>query len=340
MCDYKCPLGFKKGWIPTDKETGRAEIMDWEIYTNKKDGFEFRYPKNLRLRQDKNTIRLEHSIPFRHTSPCDFKGDAPPLNEVIDFSLSLELFPENFQSVVKKKEPFLVTEGYLEGNGLKTSPGFIDKAVFGTLQGYKITMGAECGVYIYYFPALAEKTLVVQRSWELTTEYGGRKDILELPGIISDRQFEKYLDQILSTFKFTNTSEFPTPKDLDKQSEQILRQVMVAEFAKSIDWEDKFVWTPYLAGEQPWGWVINGTSPVDSQFPDPSQIEQLGWKFVNSADGPGGSSLEFSKLENGVARTLYFSYQSDFDKHKKPTSINLFVSDPDTSPSHPYSEQW
>ncbi|OGM28368.1 hypothetical protein A2962_02800 [Candidatus Woesebacteria bacterium RIFCSPLOWO2_01_FULL_39_61] len=156
---------------------------------------------------------------------------------------------------------------------------------------------------------------------------------------LTNLDFSKTYNQILSTFNFTNTPGWPTSKEIDKTSKQLLRQVMDASFTKDTSWKNEFVWTIYGAGKDPWGWNIQGTAPVDSQLGDPSQIEKFGWKFVGSADSPGGSILEFSRIVDSKTRTLYFGYQSDFDGHEKPTRVDLFINDPLTLPTRPYGEQ-
>src|SRR3990172_3636862 len=103
---------------------------------------------------------------------------------------------------------------------------------------------------------------------------------------LTNLDFSKTYNQILSTFNFTNTPGWPTSKEIDKTSKQLLRQVMDASFTKDTSWKNEFVWTIYGAGKDPWGWNIQGTAPVDSQLGDPSQIEKFGWKFVFSAYSP------------------------------------------------------
>ncbi len=152
----------------------------------------FTYPEPLIVQQDKGIVTLRHFISHRHVDPCDFKGDAPPLEDFTDFKMS-------FQIVNKD------VKGYVES---ATSPewDYVSKNpyTFENWHGYHITLGVEgCGQDIYYLIISPSKTLVI--TMPLVAEFsainGNRQEYLDLPGIIPPTTAEVYFSLILSSLK-------------------------------------------------------------------------------------------------------------------------------------------
>lgn len=186
-------------------------IVNWKAFRNEKYGFEFLYPSDLLgLKVDnKEIIRLRHSIDYEHLDPCDFKGGAPLLKQVEDFSVDIELWPQSFHKTIEERDSFLTP--YLQNNSLKIEPGgFIEKAKIGNLEGYRIYSGIEgCGEFEYYFPISSDKTLVVTRHWVTELSRSGMNDqeLENRPGVITSVEEDILFYQILSTFRFVNQPE-------------------------------------------------------------------------------------------------------------------------------------
>jgi hypothetical protein len=182
------------------------ETKDWKIYQFIKPGFEIKYPADIiKISKEGEKLFLIHSIPFEHENPCDLIGDAPPLMELIDFRVSVQVFNKSFKETIKTNEYPDFVAGYLVEDSLKVDHGFIDDVRIGSLRGYLITAGAEgCGIYTYYFPLDFDNTLKVERTFitELQPVIRNYKEYLKLPGIIPPDEEERLFNQILSSFKF------------------------------------------------------------------------------------------------------------------------------------------
>jgi hypothetical protein len=166
--------------------------------------FEFQYPSNLSLYPQEKSIRLTHSVPYRHTDPCDMRDGAKPLDEITDFDVSIEYFNKNLGETARSIIPQQLIADYIKGNSFRITPGVVDEYKVGSLKGYKITNGVEgCGVYNYYISLSANKTLYISRSFvpefnAINAEY---QKYLNVPGIIPPGQEEDIFNLILSSFK-------------------------------------------------------------------------------------------------------------------------------------------
>ena len=152
--------------------------------------FSFNYPAALHTLQDNETVTITHSIPYKHTNACDFKGDAPPLDVLTDFTASIKVVNQSVKE-------------YLEKSG---SPDweYVSKNLytFGSFTGYHVTLGAEgCGQDVYYFSISPGKTVVVTRALiaEFSPINGEYQKYLSLPGVILPAASEVYFEQILSS---------------------------------------------------------------------------------------------------------------------------------------------
>lgn len=174
------------------------------VKTYRGSSFEFQYPFNLNLYSQEKTIRLTHSVPYRHTDPCDMRDGAKPLDEITDFDVSIEYFNKNLGDTARSIIPQQLIADYIKGNSFRITPGVVDEYKIGNLKGYKITNGVEgCGVYNYYIPLSTNKTLYISRSFvpefnAINTEY---QKYLSVPGIIPPEQEENIFNSILSSFK-------------------------------------------------------------------------------------------------------------------------------------------
>jgi len=191
--------------ITESKATEINETNDWKVYNGS--SFEFKYPKILSLSQQEERILLNHSIKYQHANPCDFKGDAPQLDKLTDFNVSLRVFDKNLKDTVETNESSDIIKNFFKGDTVELSPGFIDKFNIGSLTGYQITIGVEgCGMYTYYFPLTQNKTLAVTRSFisEFLPINADSQKYLSLPGIITPSQEEEFFNSILLSFKITS----------------------------------------------------------------------------------------------------------------------------------------
>ncbi len=169
----------------------KTNTSSWKKYSDASISFE--YPSLVSIKQDAGTITLSHSVAYRHPNPCDFKGDAPPLDRLGDFGVSLKVVNQNLKEFVQSS----------------TYPGW-DYAsqnpfAFGSLNGFKVSSGVEgCGEDIYYLTISSTQTLVIHRGYvaEFNSINGDYQTYLNLPGIISPNKAEEYFNHILSTLKF------------------------------------------------------------------------------------------------------------------------------------------
>ncbi len=159
-------------------------------------GLQFEYPTLLSMQQVSGKVVLEHSVPFKHMDPCDFKGDGTVLERLTDFNVSFQLFNQNLSSLLQSSAS--PGESYVYSNPFKTN----------SLSGYKIQVGVEgCGSLIYYFPTSINQTLVITRSLitELSDAIMDKQKYLSLPGVILPSQEEMIMNQILDSLKLAPT---------------------------------------------------------------------------------------------------------------------------------------
>lgn len=174
---------------PTVYQTSNEFVKDWKTYTNEKYGYEFKYPQNLKIIEKDGAVTLNHSIPYDNNGDCDMMAGkfSKYLN---DFNVSFEI----------KTSEEVELPSYFDGNYQS-----------GILSGKWYWAGAEgCGPNIYYFPLQEDKTLVItqdtlQAFSGISTMWDTDK-ILNSPGVITQKEYDKLFSQILSTFKFTDTN--------------------------------------------------------------------------------------------------------------------------------------
>jgi len=196
------------------EELLEGETSDWKIYSYKgKAGyeFEFKYPEIITISRDLGLwIDMVHSVPLEHDDLCDGRGDAPPLEELVDFEITIYV-PQIDLIHAMCNAPYdydVDCSDYVIDNKVITIPGYVDEAIIGSLKGYRKTVGAEgCGMYEYYFPLSQEVTLVIWRSFrpELNPRISTlAEEYLEIPGIINPEEEEEIFNQMFSSFKFVD----------------------------------------------------------------------------------------------------------------------------------------
>jgi len=171
-----------------------AVTDSWQTYKNEKYGFEFKYPALLSLKQEGEIVKLNHSISYKHADPCDFKGDAPPLDNLADFDVS-------FQIIGKSPKDYIQSIQWPNWDYVSKNP-----FQFGGFSGFKISPGVEgCGEDIYYLSVATNRTLVIRRPFvsELNGSVAGREAFLKLHGIILPEEEKGLFNQIFSSLKFT-----------------------------------------------------------------------------------------------------------------------------------------
>ncbi len=176
---------------------------NWKKYSGS--SFEFEYPSLIILNEEGKVIRLSHSVSYKHNNPCDFKGDAVPLEKLADFGVSISVSNKNLKDTIQSNEGSdYITKDFFKNNTLTLSPGFIDEFSVGSLKGFQITTGAEgCGRFSYYFSISSSKTLFVNRSYvpELNSVNTDYKTYLNLTDIILPSQEYDFFVKILSSLK-------------------------------------------------------------------------------------------------------------------------------------------
>ncbi|OHA16175.1 MAG: hypothetical protein A3G52_04995 [Candidatus Taylorbacteria bacterium RIFCSPLOWO2_12_FULL_43_20] len=150
----------------------------------------FEYSSLLSVGQSDGAVILNHSIAYKHSYACDFKGDAPLLDRFTDFGVSIKIVNQNLKT-------------YLQSSSYP-SWDYVSKNIFkfGSWDGYRVTQGLEgCGSDVYYFPVSKNKSLIISRS--LIPEFTTAPDtnVQRLPGIITPYQNEKIFAEILSSLK-------------------------------------------------------------------------------------------------------------------------------------------
>lgn len=184
--------GYLPDHTPSDIIQPMSVAKDWKEYSD--NSLSFEYSNVLSLRQDGERVTLSHSVAYKHGSPCDFKGDAPPLKMLTDFSVS-------FQVVDKSPKDYVQSSGWPDWEYVSKNP--FKQAAF---SGFKISSGVEgCGQDIYYLVISPNKTLVITRPFvsEFNSVNGDYQTYLNLPGVISPNQGEEFFTKILSSVRFT-----------------------------------------------------------------------------------------------------------------------------------------
>ncbi len=193
--------------LPVQKTpvSSQTNTSGWKKYSDTSLSFE--YSALISAKQDGGTITLSHSVAYKHPNPCDFKGDAPPLDRLGDFGVSLKVVNQNLKD-------FVQSSAYPGWDYVSKNP-----FTFGSFSGYKVSSGVEgCGEDIYYLTISSTQTLVIHRGYvaEFNSINGDYQTYLNLPGIISPSKGEEYFNHILSTLKFSDNYFMITNQQTEK----------------------------------------------------------------------------------------------------------------------------
>lgn len=180
------------------------DTKDWKVYLNSKNGFSFNYPVVIKLTENDNGFSLSHSVPFKHSNPCNLK-DGASIDFINDFNVLGAINDNNINNVIRS-ENYYGLNFDSTGKPIVDADSVIKEYKNGGLSGYLYSMGVEgCGVDVYYLAISNNKTLVIRDSWvgefSPVNGYTGQYD--KIAGIILPDKHNLYLKQIFSTFKFT-----------------------------------------------------------------------------------------------------------------------------------------
>jgi hypothetical protein len=176
--------------VSVQNATTTVNTEDWKTYSDI--NFSFNYPPIISVKKDGEKIFLNHSIDYKHASPCDFKGDSKALDKFYDFGVSFEVLDGGIEQ--SKKNSFVWS---------------YEEIKIGNLNGFVGESGIEgCGQYTYLFSISETKTLIISSAYvpEFNSINMDFKKYLDLPGIIKPDQADRIFKDILSSIKFTTIS--------------------------------------------------------------------------------------------------------------------------------------
>lgn len=166
-------------------------------------GVDFRVPHEVHVAIANGTAVLSHRVPWPHTDPCDFKGDAPELTALTDLDLALSLERGTAAEIVARIFPYGAPDMYDASVGAwKYGEGFIEQTRLGSREATKVIQGVEgCGLTTYFIPLENGQTLIAKQ--KVVTELG-RHVYLNIPAdvmaqaIVPEKE-EAYVEMILSS---------------------------------------------------------------------------------------------------------------------------------------------
>lgn len=182
-------LGY--GIYYLSKDSISQESVSLKTYENS--SISFQYPSILSQSETEHGVRLLHSIAYKHSDPCDFKGGGDELDNLTDFDVTINVIDKNLLDYIK-------SASWPSGEYVLKNP-----YSFGKLNGYHITPGVEgCGEDIYYFKISDSKTLTIKHPFvsEFNTINQNNQMYKDIPGIISEENSKKYIEGILSSIEF------------------------------------------------------------------------------------------------------------------------------------------
>jgi hypothetical protein len=159
-------------------------------------------------------VILSHAIAHRHANPCDFSGQAPELDSLVDFHVELEPLFDSLPAAVRGREAGTpVAEKFADGYAIGTEPGFLEAFEAGGRKGYRILLGAEgCGETVYYL-ADGPWTLRAARRKvaQLDPITAGSEAFRNLPGVIAPGEAEDLVARILASARIVGPAEKAVP---------------------------------------------------------------------------------------------------------------------------------
>lgn len=195
------PVKTQQTQQPTQAST------DMKKYTDDTNGITFDYPSSLSVNRSGDRVVVLHTVPFKHSPPCDFIGTGKELTELTDFDVSLEVYKKSLKDTAADTQDASFAADNMTGEEMKISEGFIEAFNVGDLKGYKLTQGVEgCGQYVYYFPIQKDVTLVVTRAFVPELNSAISEDVrgkaVKLKNVILSKESDAILNSMLESFHY------------------------------------------------------------------------------------------------------------------------------------------
>lgn len=162
-------------------------------------GISFKYPAELKIKREKNGIRVFHELDFEHSDPCDNSDNIKTLKKFADFDITI--------SVANEKKT--IGEGCQNNSrpSLNADLGESqDCFLINGLKGEIITSIYQgCGNLTYNFPLDNGKTLIVKRNLVPLLGVGAipeeKEKAEKLPQLITTADNNRIFFQIISSLK-------------------------------------------------------------------------------------------------------------------------------------------
>jgi hypothetical protein len=160
-------------------------------------------------------LLLSHALAHRHANPCDFSGERPELDSLVDFHVELEALHDSLPAAVRKREAGSpVAERFVNADSVGTEPGFLEAIQVGDRKGYRVLLGAEgCGEIVTYL-ASGPWTLRMARRKVAEFDPAANPDagkLASLSGVIPPREADDLAERILASARIADLRERAVP---------------------------------------------------------------------------------------------------------------------------------
>ncbi len=178
-----------------------------KTYRNKKLGIEFKYPKILKVKEERDFIRLEHHVSFKHQGSSCWAGSSQTLDKIQDFLVIMEMVEKTPNEIIESELLEVNRNGVLI---LKHDV----RVTYGRLDGFRVFAGSyNCARYTHIFqlterhadPFRKEKFLIVYR-WPASEFRKATDEELAVFSlfrkVILPEREERIFQEILTSFKW------------------------------------------------------------------------------------------------------------------------------------------